>query len=117
VDVRIVLDDYSFTITPELRAGRHTIRVENAAAQPHHVEFVRLAPGKTVGDLMQWFKRREGPPPGEPVGGTTPLTRGAVSFVTADFAPGEYALFCFVPDAKDKRSHVAHGMVRQIRVE
>jgi hypothetical protein len=63
-DVRLVLNDYSFTFTPELRAGRHTIRVENAAAQPHHVELVRLAPGKTVGDLMHWFKQREGPPPG-----------------------------------------------------
>jgi hypothetical protein len=44
-DVRMVLDDYSFTTTPELRAGRHSIRVENAAAQPHHVDIVKLAPG------------------------------------------------------------------------
>lgn len=116
-DVRMVLDDYSFEITPGLRFGRRTIRVENAASQPHHVAVVRLAPGKSAADVLGWFKRREGPPPGEPIGGVTAIAPGLVNFVTAEFARGEYALFCFVPDAKDGRSHVAHGMVRQIRVE
>ena len=114
--VRMVLRDYAFDITPEITAGRHTIQVENAAAQPHEVVVMRLAPGKTPQDLMGWMQKQEGPPPFAPVGGTTLLSTGQVNQITVDFEPGEYVLLCFVPDAGDGKPHVAHGMVRQITV-
>ncbi|HEX2081258.1 MAG TPA: hypothetical protein VHG08_26380 [Longimicrobium sp.] len=115
-DVRMVLRDYSFEITPEITAGRHSILVENAAAQPHEVVVMKLAPGKTAQDLLGWIMKQEGPPPAMPVGGTTMLSQGETNQVTADFTPGEYALLCFAPDAGDRQPHVAHGMVRQITV-
>lgn len=115
-EVHMVLRDYTFDISPALRPGRRTIRVTNAAAQPHEVTIVRLAPGKTAAELLRWAAAPKGPPPGDAVGGTVLLTTGAENVVIADFAAGEYALLCFAPDAKDKRPHVAHGMVRQIRV-
>jgi hypothetical protein len=90
--------------------------VENRGPPPHEVVLVRLRPGKTAGDVLAWFKTREGPPPGEPFGGTVALSTGQVNYVTADFTRGDYALLCFVPDAGDGRRHVAHGMVSQIRV-
>jgi len=114
-DARMVLVDYAFGITP-ITAGRHTIRVENAAAQPHEVLIVRLAPGKTAQDMADWALAMQGPPPGAPIGGTTDLDRGEVNIVTADFEPGEYALLCFVPDVKDGKPHTEHGMIRQITV-
>jgi hypothetical protein len=116
-DVRMALNDYSFATTPEIRAGRRTIRIENAATQPHHVDIVRLKPGKTAADALEWSKTHEGPPPAELFGGATAIAPGKVNFITVDFTPGDYALFCFVPDAKDGKSHIVHGMVRQIRVE
>jgi hypothetical protein len=116
-DAHLVLDDYSFTLAPELRAGRRTIRVENAAAQPHELFLVRLPPGGSAEAVLRWFERREGPPPFEPAGGAMALGPGVVNFVTAELTAGRYALICFVPDAADGRSHVAHGMVREIRVE
>jgi hypothetical protein len=115
-DARMVLDDYGFAVAPSLTAGRRTIRVENTGPQPHEVEFVRLQPGKTAADVLALLKTEQGPPPGEPYGGTVALQAGQVNYVTADFTPGDYALICFVPDASDGRPHVAHGMVRQIRV-
>lgn len=115
-DVRLTLQDYDFAFTPWLTTGRRTIRVENSGPQPHEAIFVRLAPGKTVGDVLTWLKRRDGPPPGETFGGTAALQQGGVNFVTADFAPGDYALLCFVPDSGDARPHVAHGMVHQFSV-
>jgi uncharacterized cupredoxin-like copper-binding protein len=115
-DVRMVLRDYSFEIAPEITAGRHTIRVENAAAQPHELVVMRLAPGKSPADLLAWLQTQDGPPPAMPMGGTSFLSTGEVNQITADFAPGEYALLCFVPDAGDGKPHVAHGMVRQITV-
>ncbi|HST59500.1 MAG TPA: hypothetical protein VLK84_12440 [Longimicrobium sp.] len=115
-DVRLTLRDYAYEITPEITAGRHMIRVENAAVQPHEVVFMRLAPGKTPQDLLAWEQSRNGPPPAMPVGGTTLLSTGQDNLLAIDFEPGEYALLCFVPDAGDGKPHVAHGMVRQITV-
>ncbi|HEX6369685.1 MAG TPA: hypothetical protein VF006_12265 [Longimicrobium sp.] len=115
-DVRMTLTDYAFDIAPELTAGRHTIQVVNAAAQPHEVVLMRLAPGKTPQDLLAWLQSQNGPPPAMPMGGTSFLSPGESNQIAADFEPGEYALLCFVPDAKDGAPHVAHGMVRQITV-
>ena len=116
-DAQMVLDDYGFALTPALTAGRRTIKVENGGPQPHEVIFIRLRPGKTAADVLAWLKAEEGPPPGEPYGGTVALQAGRVNYVTADFTRGDYALLCFVPDAGDGRRHVAHGMVSQFRVD
>lgn len=115
-DVRMTLRDYAFEIAPEIAAGRRTIRVENAAAQPHEVVVMKLAPGKTPQELMAWLQSQAGPPPAMPMGGTAFLATGEVNLITVDFEPGEYVLLCFVPDAGDGAPHVAHGMVRQLTV-
>jgi uncharacterized cupredoxin-like copper-binding protein len=115
-DVTMTLTDYAFQATPELTAGRHTIRVTNTAAQPHEFVLMRLAPGKNAQDVLAWMQGMQGQPPAMPVGGTTLLSAGETNQLTMDLEPGEYALFCFVPDAKDGAPHVAHGMVRQITV-
>jgi len=49
------LMDYSFTIDPPLRSGRHTIRVENAGVEPHDLVLMKLAPGKTMEDIVTWL--------------------------------------------------------------
>ena len=116
-DVTMTLDDYDFRLSAPLVAGRRTIEVTNAATQPHEVFFAKLAPGKTVADAAQWLEAgMQGPPPIMPAGGTAGLARGRVQRFTSDFTPGEYALFCFVPDAKDGKPHIAHGMLKQITV-
>lgn len=115
-DVRMTLRDYSFDIAPEITAGRHTIRVENVAAQPHELVLMKLGEGKSPQDLLAWLQKMDGPPPAMPLGGTSFLSTGEVNQVTIDFTPGEYVLLCFVPDAGNGAPHVAHGMVRQITV-
>ena len=116
-EVEMVLNDYTFTLTPEVAAGERTIRVLNRAAQPHEVFVVKLAPGKNAGDLLTWIESMQGPPPGLPLGGTSLLATGEENFLTLDLEPGEYGLYCFVPDATDQRPHFMHGMVRQISVK
>lgn len=116
-DLTMVLDDYSFDTDRPITAGRRTIRVENVAAQPHEVLFVKLEPGRTVGDFLQFMHAPQGPPPGKIVGGTTGIAQGGTNQVVIDFEPGEYGMLCFVPDAKDGASHIAHGMVKQFTVE
>jgi uncharacterized cupredoxin-like copper-binding protein len=116
-DVVMTLADYGFAFSKPITAGTRTIRVTNAAAQPHEAIVVKLAPGATAAGFVAALEKSQGPPPGALVAGVTGIARGRWVDVTAEFTPGEYALICFVPDAKDGKPHVAHGMVKQFRVD
>lgn len=115
-DIDMTLTDYAFGTSTQITAGRRTIKVQNVAVQPHEIILVQLAPGKTVNDMMAWLMSENGPPPGRPVAGTTGLDRGEVNYITANLQPGEYALLCMLPDARDGKPHIAHGMARQFTV-
>ncbi|HJQ88916.1 MAG TPA: hypothetical protein VJ820_15795 [Propionibacteriaceae bacterium] len=115
-DVTMKLVDYDFELSQPITAGRHTIRVENAGPQPHEVFIAKLEPGKKASDLLAWVEKQNGPPPGQPLGGTTTFVTGTHQFITADFTPGTYALICFVPDEKDGKPHFVHGMAKEITV-
>jgi hypothetical protein len=115
-DVTVKLNDFAFDITPALTAGHHVIRVEDNGPQPHELVLVKLEPGKTAEQMAQWSEKLEGPPPGTFLGGVSPLTIGEVNYITVDLTPGEYALFCFLPDAKDGKPHIMHGMMKQVSV-
>jgi hypothetical protein len=109
-------NDYTFNPGHALTAGHHTIRVENDGPQPHELVLIKLAPGKSVQDFGRWAESMKGPPPAMPMGGVTILDKGAAGVFTVDLAPGDYGLICFVPDAKDGKPHLAHGMLKQFRV-
>ncbi len=113
---RVGLDDYGSRMEPAWRAGRHTLRVENRAAQPHELVVFRLDDGKRAADVVRWARALAGPPPGTLVAGTTALGRGQAATLTLTLTPGAYALLCFVSDAADGRSHVQHGMTRELTV-
>ena len=116
VDVTATLFDYGFKLSSPIQAGTRTIRVLNGGAQHHEIELVRLPPGVSVSDFMKWLGKMEGPPPGMPLGGVSGIDVGGSQYFTADFAPGNYALICFLPDAKDGKPHFTHGMIQQITV-
>lgn len=115
-DVTVKLKDYAFETSKPLTAGKHIIRIENTGPQTHELVLVRLAPGKTVEQLASWVEKMDGPPPGEPLGGVAPIHPGGYGFITVDLTPGEYGFLCFVPDSKDGKPHVAHGMMQQFTV-
>lgn len=113
--------DYTFTLSRPLTAGTHTFVVTNGASQWHEVVLVALAPGKTADDVAAWVGAFEagkanGPPPGKFIGGMTALEPGATGYFTATLAAGSYGLLCFMPDVKDGKPHVLHGMVQTITV-
>jgi hypothetical protein len=59
----------------------------------------------------------EGPPPGMPLGGVSPIAKGRSNTFTLDLTPGTYGMICFVPDAKDGKPHSVHGMTTQFEVK
>ncbi len=116
-DITVKMTDYAWEVTPAITAGKHVIRLENEAAQPHEMFIAQLAPGKRAGDLATWLEKQQGPPPGKPIGGTSGMAKGGVVYLPVDLEPGEYGLFCFLPDAKDGKMHIEHGMITQFAVK
>ncbi len=117
-DVTIALADYSFTVkTGTLSAGKHTIKIVNDGPQEHEIELIKLAPGKTMKDFGAWAQKFEGPPPASAIGGVVGVLKGDAGYFNVDLTPGTYALLCFVPDAKDKKMHLEHGMVKEFTVQ
>ena len=125
----IRLMDFSFALDSAIPAGRHTIRVENAGVEPHDLVMMKLAPGMTVEDLMNALNPERArrpdqaaeppPPPGSlptGAGGIAAIAPGMESFFEANWSPGEYVLVCMAT-APDGRSHIEHGMVKQIRIQ
>jgi len=116
-DITVTLKDYQFNFSTPLTAGKHTLRIETAPGQPHEFTFFQLMPGKTAADLIKYVETgMQGPPPGMPLGGVSGVAAGIPSFYEVDLKPGDYAIVCFLEDAKDGRPHFQHGMVQQIKI-
>jgi hypothetical protein len=116
-DVDITLSDYKFTLSKALAPGAHTFSVRTDAQQPHEIELIKLAPGKTADDFKKFLEKPEGPPPGSAIGGVAPILPGFTNYFSADLTAGDYLLICFIPDAKDGKPHFAHGMIQTVKVE
>lgn len=117
-DVTLELADYKFSPSKPLTAGKHVLNIVNKGPQMHEVLFVRFAPGKTLDDLGKWMNGdMKSPPPGEPLGGTSAAAPGGSTLVPLDLTPGNYAMICFIPDAKDGKPHLEHGMVQPFKVD
>lgn len=115
-DVSIALSDYAFTISTPLTAGRHMIEVTNSGPQPHELFVLKLTAGKTLDDFGKWMAKPEGPPPGAAMGGISVAMPGAKAWFSVDLTAGDYVLICFVPDGKDGKPHIEHGMVQTFKI-
>lgn len=121
-DIRVTLFDYNFDLSKPVTAGAHTFEVMTKPGQPHELELIKLAPGKTPDDVMKWMGdaaagKASGPPPGDGVGGVVPATTGKPVTFSANFEAGAtYMLICFMPDAKDNKPHFMHGMMQTFKI-
>ena len=116
-DVQVDLTDYSFTLSKDITAGMHTLKLVNGGPQPHEMLIARLDSGATAQQLVQYvLTGMHGRPPATPLGGASGMMPGDHAYFSMNFAPGDYALICFLPDAKDGKEHATHGMVKQIHV-
>jgi hypothetical protein len=115
-DITVSMADYMWTLSAPLSAGKHVLKLTNTAQQSHEVLVVKLDAGKTQDDLMKWGATYQGPPPGAPVGGISGMAPGGEVYLPLDLAPGNYLFVCFLPDAKDGKPHLAHGMIKSFTV-
>jgi len=116
-DVTVTMSDYAFAFSTPLTAGHHIIRVENAGPQLHEITFAKLNEGKSMQDFVAWGQGgMKGPPPVTEAGGLVGPTKGGHAFLTTNLAPGKYLVLCFVPDEKDGKPHLMHGMMQEITI-
>lgn len=115
-DVTVQMTDYDWTLSTPLTAGQHVIRLENLAQQSHEMFIARLDSGKTKEDFLKWGMTFAGPPPAKAMGGTSGQKKGDVAYLPVDLTPGNYLFVCFLPDAKDGKPHLAHGMIKEFSI-
>lgn len=118
-DMSVDLGDFTFAHGDPFTAGKHTIEVTNTGKQPHEIVLAKLDPGKTARDLAAAFApgAPEGPPPGTPVGGLTPISPGQVAYFETDLTPGNYAVLCFLEDPASHKVHAELGMIEEFTIE
>lgn len=115
-DLTVSEVDFAFGFSAQPTAGHHVIKVVNNGKQVHEFELIRLAPGKTLDDLMQWGQTFQGGLPGSSLGGSAPMVPGMVEYVSMDLTPGNYVALCFMPDPTTGKPHLAEGMVYQFTI-
>lgn len=116
-DLTLTLSDYTFTFSSPPAAGDHALAIVNNGTQPHEAVLFRLMQGKKGEDISNWVAAgMKGPPPAAPVTGISALTPGRENLLPLTLTPGDYALLCFVPDAKDGKYHAMHGMIHDFKV-
>lgn len=115
-DVTVTMKDYAWDFSTPLTAGKHTLKVVNAPGQPHQFILAKLRPGKTAMQVAAFSEKPSGEPPFTGMWGTVAQATGD-NYLTVDLAPGRYAVICFLPDGKDGKAHLEHGMITEIEVK
>ena len=116
-DLTLTLTNYAFAFSAPPTPGKHAIRIVNHGTQPHEAVLVRLQAGKTGSDMAKWVSSgMQGPPPGSPIAGISPMAPGKENTLLVNLSPGDYALLCFMPDAKDGKPHAEHGMIHDFKI-
>jgi uncharacterized cupredoxin-like copper-binding protein len=117
--VNVTASEYKFDAPAEIPAGMTTFTLTNNGKEIHHASLIKLDSGKTMDDLMAGMKAMKPgtPPPGWviPAGGANAAAPGNSTSLTMNLEAGNYALVCFVPDAKGV-PHVMHGMAKALTV-
>ena len=121
-DVVVRLIDFRIEIEGELHAGPQVLRVETVGPSMHEFDMFRLDEGRTLADLMSWYKQeQQGTPPGHAVTGV--LDNHDISRVVTlknELTAGHYIFWCTMPmssapDAPHVNvSHADAGMVREV---
>lgn len=104
-DLTLTLTNYAFTFSAPPTSGHHVIRIVNNGTQLHEAVLFHLAPGKKGRDVADWVDT-----------GISPMAPGKENTLQLNLNPGNYALLCFVPDAKDGKLHAMHGMIRDFKI-
>jgi uncharacterized cupredoxin-like copper-binding protein len=117
-DLTVRLKDFAFDMPETVPAGSMIIKVVNDGPEPHELNILRLADGKTLEDVAKFLNAPDGPPPFMPVGGINGLDVGLSGYIEFDFQPGTYVAICNIPSPKaEGHPHFTLGMMKEFTVK
>ena len=79
--------------------------------------MVKLAPGKTAQDVIEFYAHPSGPPPFVSIGGMSAISPGLSGWVKFDLATGNYVAFSQVFDKATGKSQFLLGMLTSFTVQ
>jgi hypothetical protein len=113
----IHMKDFTYDLPDTLPAGKYTIKVVNDGPEPHELNILQLAEGKTIDDVTKFLGGAGGPPPFAPVGGMNGLDVGVTGYAELDLQPGNYVAICNIPSPKaEGHPHFTLGMIKAFSV-
>lgn len=114
----IMLKDFTFVLPNTIPSGPVTLKVTNQGPQPHELDLLKLAQGKTLQDAKTFLNSTNpaGPPPFTDAGGMGALAPGSSAWLKLSLQPGNHVAICFVPDIKTGKPHFMLGMISSFTV-
>lgn len=112
----IDMRNFAYTLGT-IPSGLSVIKVTNDGTQGHEVQIVKLAAGKQEADVLAFLKQPAGPAPFTYAGGMFTLVPGTSGWMKLDLQPGNYVVYCMVPDPKTGKPHVMLGMITSFTVQ
>ncbi len=111
-------NDDSFLGPDQINAGWVGVTFVNTGKQPHQANLARIKDGKTMDDLTAALKQSPAAALAlvDFYGGPNTVDPGGMQRVVVNLPEGNYVWLCFVPDASDGQPHLAHGMIRPMKV-
>ncbi|MDP1818313.1 MAG: hypothetical protein Q8K58_00280 [Acidimicrobiales bacterium] len=109
--VDVTATDYAFELTPPA-AGRTSFVMTNEGAERHVMLLFRLSEGSTIEEALS----SEGEEGIEEEWESDTATTGEEAVLTADLAPGEYGMICYIPTAEGK-AHFELGMQTEFTIQ
>ena len=114
-EVTIDMVDIGFGVSGTISSGTQYAQAPNKGQQEHEAFLIQLNPGASVEEFLGAFE--PGAPPGQGRGGFQAIKSGGGGVFTTDFAPGNYALVCFVEEPNTGAPHFALGMIHEFTVQ
>lgn len=91
--------------------------VDATSTDLHELAILRLAPGKTIIDFVDWLQAGlKGTPPVIFDGGSGVVQPGKQDWIRLNLAPGNYIATCFVHDDETGMPHALMGMITPFHV-
>jgi hypothetical protein len=114
-------DEYAFVLPEAIEGGWTTLQFQNTGEEWHEFALAKLGEGRTIEDVHQYLadpaSQQQPPPPWIQIrAGIPTLDAGEQASLTQQLEAGRYVLLCFL-DAPDGKTHIEHGMVRELVVE
>jgi uncharacterized cupredoxin-like copper-binding protein len=118
-EIMIDAADFSYTAPDSVSSGWVRVILTNSGQEPHHVQFLRLNDGVSMGQFEEALKQGEGPALAlvSQVGGVGAVAPGVSAQAVINLPAGEYAILCFIPSAADHAPHFAKGMIKSLTVQ